>query len=51
MLENLGATPVAERVMRALKTVLADGRVRTPDLGGKSTTDEFAAAVTKKLMM
>jgi tartrate dehydrogenase/decarboxylase/D-malate dehydrogenase len=51
MLENLGDVTGAERVMRALKTVLSEGRVRTPDLGGKSTTDEFAAAVTRKVTM
>jgi len=51
MLEHLGDVKGAERVMRALKAVLSEGRVRTPDLGGKSTTDEFAAAVTRKVTM
>jgi tartrate dehydrogenase/decarboxylase / D-malate dehydrogenase len=45
MLEHLGETTAAERVMTALKAVMAEGRVRTPDLGGKSSTVEFAAAV------
>jgi len=45
MLEHLGETSAAERVMTALKAVMAEGRVRTPDLGGKSSTEEFAAAV------
>jgi isocitrate/isopropylmalate dehydrogenase len=35
--------------MGALRAVTGEGRVRTPDLGGKSTTAEFAAAVVDKI--
>jgi tartrate dehydrogenase/decarboxylase/D-malate dehydrogenase len=49
MLEHLGETTAAERVMTALKAVMGEGRVRTPDLGGKSSTQEFSAAVVKHL--
>jgi tartrate dehydrogenase/decarboxylase/D-malate dehydrogenase len=49
MLEHLGEAPVAECVMGALKAVMAEGRVRTPDLGGKASTEEFAVAVAKHL--
>jgi len=45
MLEHLGEINAADRVMNALKAVMGQGRVRTPDLGGKNTTEEFAAAV------
>ncbi len=45
MMDYLGETAAAARIMRALKTVTGEGRVRTPDLGGKSTTEEFASAV------
>ena len=48
MLEHLGEAAAAARVMTALKAVMAAGRVRTPDLGGKNTTQEFAAAVASK---
>ncbi len=45
MLEHLGEPTAATRVMNALRAVTAEKRVRTPDLGGKNTTSEFAAAV------
>jgi tartrate dehydrogenase/decarboxylase/D-malate dehydrogenase len=45
MLEHLGEKKAAEQVMNALKAVMGQRRVRTPDLGGKNTTEEFAAAV------
>jgi len=47
MLEHLGEPAAAERVMRALKAVTAEGRVRTPDLAGTSTTGEFTDAVVR----
>ncbi len=45
MVEHLGETTAAERIMNALKEVTGEGRVRTPDLGGKNTTEEFASVV------
>jgi len=39
----------AERLERSLLKVYADGRVRTGDLGGKATTDEFTRAVIGEL--
>jgi len=49
MMEHLGESAAAQRIMRALKAVTGEGRVRTPDLGGKSTTSEFTAAVIAAL--
>ncbi len=49
MMEHLGEPAAAGRVMGALKAVLAKGRVRTPDLGGKNTTEEFASEVISRL--
>ncbi len=49
MMEHLGEPAAAKRIMRALKAVTGEGRVRTPDLGGKSTTSEFTAAVIAAL--
>jgi tartrate dehydrogenase/decarboxylase/D-malate dehydrogenase len=49
MLEHLGEPGAAARILTGLKTVTAEGRVRTPDLGGKSTTEEFAAEVITQL--
>ena len=49
MMEHLGETIAARRIMTALKAVTAEGRVRTPDLGGKSTTEEFGKAIVYKI--
>jgi len=49
MMEHLGEPAAGARIMEALKAVTGEGRVRTPDLGGRNTTEEFAAAVAEKL--
>jgi tartrate dehydrogenase/decarboxylase/D-malate dehydrogenase len=49
MLDHLGAPEAAQQVERAVADVLAEGRVRTPDLGGHSTTSEVTDAVLEKL--
>lgn len=38
MLEHLGVTEVTHEVERAVAAVLAEGKVRTPDLGSTSGT-------------
>jgi tartrate dehydrogenase/decarboxylase/D-malate dehydrogenase len=45
MLDHLGLHDPAQRVDSAVRRVLAEGRVRTPDLGGKSSTAEVLRAV------
>ena len=45
MLRHLDETSAADRIQRALDSVLAGGGVRTRDLGGNSTTSEFTTAV------
>jgi len=47
MLDHLGAPEAAEAVERAIETVLADGGVLTPDLGGTATTSELGAAIAE----
>jgi tartrate dehydrogenase/decarboxylase/D-malate dehydrogenase len=49
MLEHLGEAAAGARLMNAIKAVTAEGRVRTPDLGGTNTTAEVAAAVSTRL--
>ncbi len=49
MMEHLGEPTAAARILDALRAVTGEGRVRTPDLGGKSTTEEFAGAVVEAL--
>ena len=49
MLRHLGEIAAADRVESAVRGVLAEGRVTTPDLGGSSGTREFAAAVAARV--
>ena len=49
MMQHLGELAAAERIMTALRQVTGDGRVRTPDLGGSNTTEQFTAAVVSRL--
>jgi tartrate dehydrogenase/decarboxylase/D-malate dehydrogenase len=49
MLDHLQMTAAAQDVAAAVAAVLAEGKVRTPDLGGGSSTEEVAAAVLAKL--
>jgi tartrate dehydrogenase/decarboxylase/D-malate dehydrogenase len=49
LLEHLGEPAAAQRIMAALKAVTGERKVRTPDLGGKSTTEEFTAAVVERV--
>jgi 3-isopropylmalate dehydrogenase len=45
MLDWLGEVEKAMRIEQAVAAVLADGRVRTYDMGGANTTLEMAAAI------
>jgi len=49
MLDHLGMGDAAAEVEAAVASVLADGKRRTPDLGGKSSTEEVTDAVLEKL--
>jgi tartrate dehydrogenase/decarboxylase/D-malate dehydrogenase len=49
MLDHLEMTEAARDVERAVASVLAGEKVRTPDLGGHSSTGEVADAVLDKL--
>jgi len=49
MLDHLGMAEAARAVEAAVAAVLAEGKVRTPDLGGKSSTEEMGTAVLEKL--
>jgi 3-isopropylmalate dehydrogenase len=43
------ASEVGRRIEKAVETVLADGRVKTPDLGGKNTTSQMGDAIVKEI--
>jgi isocitrate dehydrogenase (NAD+) len=49
MLQHLHEDEKAERIMKALWTVLADGSGRTADLGGTATTTQFTDAICRVL--
>jgi isocitrate/isopropylmalate dehydrogenase len=49
LLDHLEMSQAAREVEDAVAAVLAEGKVRTPDLGGTSSTEEVASAVLEKL--
>ncbi len=49
MLEHLGHRDLHDRVVDAIERVVATGKVRTPDLGGKATTQQVADAIQSSI--
>ncbi|HEY2153841.1 MAG TPA: tartrate dehydrogenase [Vicinamibacterales bacterium] len=49
MLDHLGRRDLHDRVVHAIERVVASGRVRTPDLGGSSTTADVSAAIVGEI--
>ncbi len=49
MLEHLGEAEAARKVERAVIEVLKEGKVRTYDLGGRSSTSDVGDAVAEKI--
>ncbi|RPA98000.1 hypothetical protein L873DRAFT_1828701 [Choiromyces venosus 120613-1] len=49
MLRHLGLDDHATRISQAVYDVVADGKVRTKDMGGNSTTHDFTNAVLKQM--
>ena len=49
MLDFLGVSAAAHTVMRAIEQCLAESRVRTPDLGGSSTTQQVGDEIARLL--
>lgn len=47
MLRHLGYGDAASRIEKAVDTVLVEGHVLTPDLGGKATTEQVTQAILK----
>ncbi|HEX5475090.1 MAG TPA: tartrate dehydrogenase [Vicinamibacterales bacterium] len=45
LLDHLGMTAGHDRIVSAIQRVLGDGGPRTPDLGGRATTNEVARAI------
>jgi isocitrate dehydrogenase (NAD+) len=49
MLRHIDEGAAADRIVHVLRHVMADPATRTPDLGGRATTRQFADAVCKML--
>ena len=49
MLDHLGHQDATAAVVGAIERVLADGACRTPDLGGKATTEDLGQAIVDAL--
>ncbi|MBW2408297.1 MAG: tartrate dehydrogenase [Deltaproteobacteria bacterium] len=49
MLDHLGHPRAAEAVEAAIQSVLENTSLRTPDMGGKATTQELGEAITRAL--
>src|ERR687897_466907 len=49
MLEHLGESAAADRLMRAVERVTGDPKLHTPDLGGEATTRQVTDAVCEAL--
>lgn len=49
MLDHLGRQDLGAVLLQAIEDVLEEGQVRTPDLGGRSTTREMTDAILTRL--
>ena len=49
MLEHLGHADAAQDIVHAFERVLANGEVKTPDMGGNNSTDEMTAAILEQI--
>lgn len=49
MLEEVGEEKAAERIVKAIESVLIEQKVRTRDLGGTAKTSDMGDAIAKKL--
>ena len=50
MLDHLGRTELGDRLLSSIEDILAEGRVRTPDLGGRSNTVEVSDAIRQRFL-
>ncbi|MHC1636020.1 MAG: 3-isopropylmalate dehydrogenase [Candidatus Methanospirareceae archaeon] len=49
LLEELGEGGASKKILKAIEGVLSEGKVRTPDLGGDSKTNEVGDAIVERL--
>jgi isocitrate dehydrogenase (NAD+) len=48
MLDHIGELDAGKRMRCAVETAIVKDNVRTKDLGGSATTDDFARAVARR---
>lgn len=49
MLEHLGREDLSAKVIQAIEDVLAEGTVKTADIGGTATTKQMGSAIVEKI--
>lgn len=49
MLNHLGVPEAADAVEKAIAEILAQSKVRTPDIGGSATTKDLGAAIAMQV--
>lgn len=49
LLEHTGEQEISQRIKKAVQTVWETTNIRTPDLGGTATTEEYTQAVIRQL--
>jgi isocitrate dehydrogenase (NAD+) len=49
MLDHIAQLDAAKRLRCAVEAAIVQDNVRTPDLGGRAATAEFASAVVKRV--
>jgi isocitrate/isopropylmalate dehydrogenase len=49
MLRHFGANDAADSVEQAIAVTLAKSKVRTPDIGGNSSTQELGEAIARQV--
>ena len=49
LLDEIGQPKAGKEVVKAIESVLKEGKVKTKDLGGKNTCSDMGNAVVKKL--
>jgi tartrate dehydrogenase/decarboxylase/D-malate dehydrogenase len=49
MMDHLGHRAIHDRILAAIERVVASGKVRTPDLGGKASTKEMSDAIVSEI--
>jgi tartrate dehydrogenase/decarboxylase / D-malate dehydrogenase len=48
MLDHLGHPDLRDTIVAAIERVLSEGKIRTPDLGGRHGTAEVTSAVARE---